>query len=761
MSGRADRSLDAMLHARGESRFVDDLPEPQGMLFAAVLGSPLAHGRIRRLDAGKARGLPGVIAVLTAADIPGENQIGTIQPDEPLLASGEVHCVGQPVALSVAATEAQARAALAAVELELESLPAVFDAREACRQGLLIQPPRTFALGDTEAAWKECDVVVEGRADSGSQEHLYLETQAALALPGEAGALKVYSATQGPTAVQRAIARVLSLPLHKVEVEVPRLGGGFGGKEEQATPWAALAALAAFRLVRPVKLVLKRREDMRFTGKRHPYSSDFRLGAKYDGRLLAYQVTFYQNAGSTTDLSPSILERSLFHATGSYFIPNVRATALSCRTNLPSNTAFRGFGGPQAMFVMEAAIARLAEELSLEPEAIQEKNLLSEGDAFPYGQRAAKVQARRCWQEAAARYRVAERRRQAAEFNRTHALEKKGLALMPVCFGISFTNQALNQAGALVHVYTDGSVSVSTAAVEMGQGVARKLREVAARVFSIDRERVRLEPTSTARVANTSPTAASTGTDLNGKATELACRAILQRLRGVAAQELGKSEADKVELREEQVFYGGEPSSLTWAKLVPAAFARRVSLTAQAHYDTPGIFFDRAAAKGEPFAYHVYGTAVCEVTLDCLRGTYEIDAVQVVHDLGPSLDPLADRGQAEGGIVQGIGWLTLEEVVHSPEGRLLSCDLSTYKVPDLHFAPRRLEVHFLEDTVNPLGVFNAKAIGEPPLMYGIGVYQALRAAMRAFRPGLQLPFAAPLTPERVLMQLYSDGRSST
>lgn len=412
------------------------------------------------------------------------------------------------------------------------------------------------------------------------------------------------------------------------------------------------------------------------------------------------------------------------------------------------------------MFVIEAAIVRLAETLGVDSEVIQEKNLLSEGDCFPYGQQARNVHARRCWQSAGQRYRVAERRRQVAEFNRTHPLQKKGLALMPVCFGISFTNQALNQAGALVHVYTDGSVSVSTAAVEMGQGVARKIREIAGRVFSIDRERIRLESTNTARVANTSPTAASTGTDLNGKATELACRQILERLRGVAALELGKTEADKVELREEQVFYGGEPTSLIWARLIPAAFARRVSLTAQAHYHTPGIFFDRAKGKGEPFAYHVYGTAVCEVTLDCLRGTYQVEAVEAVHDLGPSLDALTDRGQAEGGIVQGIGWLTLEEVVHSPEGRLLSRELSTYKVPDLHFSPRRLEVHFLEDTANTLGVFNAKAIGEPPFMYGIGVYHALRAAMRAFRPGRELPFIAPLTPERVLMQLYASGSPS-
>ena len=423
-----------------------------------------------------------------------------------------------------------------------------------------------------ETAWKHCDVVVEGRADTGGQEHLYLETQCALALPGEGSALKVISATQGPTAVQIGVARVLGLPRHLVEVEVLRLGGGFGGKEDQATPWACMAALAAFRLGVPVKLALRRQEDLRLTGKRHPYSSDFRLGAAYDGRILAYEATLYQNAGCTADLSTAILERSLFHATGSYFIPNVRVTAASCRTNLPSNTAFRGFGGPQAMFVIEAAIARLAETLGVEASVVQEKNLLSEGDALPYGQQIRGGSARRCWNLARTRYRLEERRWQVAEFNRTHPLARKGLALMPVCFGISFTNQTLNQAGALVHVYTDGSVSLSTAAVEMGQGVHRKLREVVARAFSIDGQRVHVEATSTARVANTSPTAASTGTDLNGRAAELACRAVLERLREAAALELGKDRPEQVEIREEQVLYGGRPTSLTWAKLVPAAY---------------------------------------------------------------------------------------------------------------------------------------------------------------------------------------------
>jgi xanthine dehydrogenase large subunit len=756
MSGAGDRLLDMALHVRGESRYVDDLTLPAGTLHAAVFASPAAHGRIRRLDLSKALSRPGVRGAFTAADVPGENQIGGILPDEPLLAEGEVHCMGESVALIVADTARLARAALGAVELEVEKLPAVFDPREAFRQGLLIAPVRTFAIGDVDKAWKHCDLVVEGRVDSGAQEHVYLETQAALALPGEGGSIKVISATQGPTSVQRAVARVLGLPMHLVEVEVLRLGGGFGGKEDQATPWACLAALAASRLGLPVKLVLSRQEDMRFTGKRHPYSSDFRLGADYEGRLLAYQVSFFQNSGCTADLSTSILERSLFHATGSYRIPNVRATAACCRTNLPSNTAFRGFGGPQAMLVIEAAIVRLAEALGVEPSAVQEKNLLGEGDVLPYGQRYRGGQARRCWLEAKARYKLEERRWQVAEFNRTHPLAKKGLAMMPVCFGISFTNQTLNQAGALVHVYTDGSVSLATGAVEMGQGVHRKLREVVARAFSIDKERVRLQPTSTAQVPNTAPTAASTGTDLNGRAADAACRVILERLRETAARELGKPRADRVELREEQVFYGGEPTSLTWERLAAAAWARRVSLSAQAHYATPGIHFDRTAEKGEPFAYYACGTALCEVTLDCLRGTYTVEAVEAVHDLGPSLDAAADRGQAEGGIVQGLGWLTVEEVLHAEDGSLLTAALATYKVPDAHFAPRRLEVHFLEDTVNPLGVFNAKAIGEPPFMYGIGAFFALRAAMRAFRPDAELGFVAPLTPERVLMALSGD-----
>jgi len=743
---------DAVLHVRGESRFVDDLPEPQGLLHAAVCPSPVAHGRLRALHVEEAFARPGVVAVFTARDIPGENQIGTVIRDEPLLADGTVHFVGQPMALIVAESAAAARAARAAVRAEIEELPAILDPREACARGELIAPARTFALGDVDAAWQECDVIVAGRADSGGQEHVYLETQSALAIPAEHGGLRVFSATQAPTATQRVTAWVLGLPMHAVEVDTPRLGGAFGGKEDQATAWAALAALAAYRLHRPVKLVLRRQEDMRFTGKRHPYSSDFKLGLRRDGTFLAYEVRFHQNAGATADLSTAILERTLFHTTNAYFIPNVRATAFSCRTNLPPNTAFRGFGAPQAMFVMECAIAKAAEKLGVEPRVLQEKNLLRDGDVFPYGQEVRHGKARASWAEAEKAYDFDAWAARVREFNAVHAREKKGLAFMPICFGISFTTTFLNQASALVHVYTDGSVGVSTAAVEMGQGVNEKLRHVAARVFSLPLERVHVESTNTTRAANTSPTAASSGADLNGNALLLACGQVRERLLAVAAERLGIASGE-LRLADGAVRCGDADAGLTWEALVADAYLRRVSLSAQAHYATPGIHFDRGKEKGEPFAYHVWGTAGVEVTLDVVRGTYVIDAVRLVHDAGQSLEPRVDLGQIEGGLVQGLGWMTVEEVLHSPEGRLLTDTLTTYKVPDLYFAPRVIETRLLEDPANPRGPFNSKAIGEPPFLYGVGVYFALLEAMRAARPGLVCELVSPLTPERVLMTL--------
>jgi len=743
---------DALLHVRGVSRYVGDIPVPFGTLYAAPVPSPVAHGRIRKIDPAAAAAHDGVEAVFTARDIPGQNQIGNIIQDEPLLAADEVDYVGQPLALVVAESLTAARGARPLIDIDIEALPPVFDPREAYKRGAIIGVPRTFAMGDVDRAWSQCDVVVSGRADSGGQEHIYLETQAALAIPRDDGGLKVFSATQSPTLVQRTIARVLGLAMHQVEVDVPRLGGAFGGKEDQATAWAALAALAAFRLNRPVKLVLSRREDVSWTGKRHPYSSDYKIGLTEQGKILAYEVTFYQNAGASADLSPAILERTMFHTTNSYFIPNVRATAASCRTHLPPFTAFRGFGAPQAMFVMEAAITHAAAAVHIPAVEIQRRNLLRSGDEFPYGQPLQTDSPARCWDELDKRHDLASLRAGTAAFNNDHALTKKGLAVMPVCFGISFTTTYLNQAASLVHVYTDGCVAISTAAVEMGQGVNRKIRHVAARTLGIDLDRIRMESTNTTRVANTSPTAASSGADLNGHATRLACLQIVGRLKQAIAAERGFP-ADEFGIEGEAVVRAHLPIGLSWEQLVSWAYLRRIPLSAYAGYATPGIHFDKSKEKGHPFAYHAVGAAVIEATVDGLRGVPRIDSVKIVHDVGQSLDPAIDRGQIEGGVVQGIGWMTSEELLYTPDGKILTDGLATYKVPDIGATPE-VTVAFLEGAPQPVGILGAKTVGEPPLMYGIGAYFAILDALRAFRPELPLVFNAPLTAEKTFRLLW-------
>jgi xanthine dehydrogenase large subunit len=745
---------DIPLHTTGRSVFLDDIPLPEGLLYAAVFPCPLAHGKIKRLGVEKARASKGIVDIFTYKDIPGENQVGGIIRDEHLLAEDEVTFMGEPLAIVVAESKALARQVFKKIEIKIDPLPVIIDPRQAYAGGRVVQPPRTFALGDVDRVWGQCDVIVEGRVDSGGQEHFYMEPQGAMAMPVEGGGIKIYSSTQSPTGVQRIAARVLGLPMHKVEVDVRRLGGAFGGKEDQGTPWACMAALAAFRLKKPVKLVLNRHEDMMMTGKRHPYSSDFKIGLKADGTIIAYEVFFYQNSGAAADLSTAILERTLFHTTNSYYIPNVKASAVCCYTHLPPFTAFRGFGGPQAMFVIESAIQEAAEKMKLRPSVIQEKNLLKENDMFPYGMQTENCRARRCWKQADERYNFDKIYKNAENFNKANRSKKKGVAVMPVCFGISFTNTSLNQAGALVHVYTDGSVSVGTAAVEMGQGVNMKILRAAAHTFSIAPGRIKIETTNTSRVANTSPTAASTGADLNGKATEIACQQVLARIKKAAADLLKHPDSDDIEIKDEIFYLKGEKTRFTWEEVVNDAYWKRMDLSAHGFYAAPGIYFDRAREKGKPFAYHVFGTSIFEVTLDGLRGTYEIDAVSLVHDGGKSLNLLVDRGQVEGGVIQGIGWVTMEELLHGKNGRLLTDNTSTYKIPDIKSTPGMVNVHFLEDADNPRAIMSSKAIGEPPFMYGIGAYFAIWDAMKAFRPDKKIFFNSPLTPEKVLCFLY-------
>ncbi len=750
------KHIDAVSHTRGESQYVDDMPQPSEMLYAAVFSSPVMHGKIMALHVQDACSMDGIVAVLTSKDIPGENQIGPIIQDEELLASAEVCYVGQPVALVIGTSPEIARKGVRKITIDVEQLPAITDPKEAFSKGKIIGSPRTFILGDVEATWQKCDLVLEGVCDVGGQEHVYLETQRARAIPLEENNLCIYSATQGPSAVQRHAAKVLGLPGHNIEVDVKRLGGGFGGKEDQATPWACMAALAAWHTKKPVELVLGRADDIKMTGKRHPYKSDFKIGVTKEGKILAYEANHYQNSGATADLSPAVLERTLFHGTNSYFIPNVKIFGVCCRTNLPSNTAFRGFGGPQGMFVIESAIAKVAEKLDIPSEEIQTKNLLKENDLFPYGQRVRNCKSLLTWNKAVEKYKLSEIRKRVDDYNKTHFEIKKGMAVMPICFGISFTTTYMNQASALVHVYTDGSISVSTGGVEMGQGLKSNIASIAAKGFGIRDIRIKIESTKTARVANMSPSAASATTVLNGNATLIAIGQVLDRLKSMVAKELGVQDIGRITIVNEKVLCDGRETDWTWDRLVQTAHLNRIDLSAHGFFATPEIYFDKIKEKGHPFAYHIFGTAIIEVTLDCLRGTYDIDSVKIVHDLGRPLSELVDRGQTEGGLAQGLGWMTIEDLSFNEKGQLLSGALATYKVPDVYFMPDDIELTFLEDEGNALGPYGNKAVGEPPLMYGIGVFFAIRCAMRAFRPQKEFALASPLTPERVLLQLYAD-----
>ena len=747
------KNIDSFTHVRGESIFVDDLMLRQDSLFGLCYDSPKAHGKIRSVDYSKAEALDGVIKIFTFKDVQGENQIGGIIPDEPLWAEKEVHFWGQPIAFIVAETDAIAKKARSLITIEIDELPVVTTAKQAKELGSFINAPRSFELGDVGKAFEDCDYVYQGETFSNGQEHLYLETQGCYAVPLENGSIKLTSSTQGPTQVQKTAAKVLGIPMHKIEVDVIRLGGGFGGKEDQATPWAVMTAVAAHQLNRPVKFMLNRHDDMRMTGKRHPYSSFYKIGLTKDLRIKAFEVEFLQNAGAAADLSPAIAERTLFHATNSYFVPNVHSTVYSCKTNLPPNTAFRGFGGPQGMFVIESAIADAADRIGIDKRQIQEANLLDENDSFSYGQIATQVEARKTWFEAKKQFALDAIEKDVKDFNKANKRYKKGVSLMPIAFGISFTNTMMNHARALIHIYQDGSIGVSTGAVEMGQSVNTKMLQVVQSIFSISASKIKLETTNTTRVANTSPSAASSTADLNGKAVEMACNALVDRLTTLAAKVLSV-DAKNISLQDDTVIVEGQKSSLSWEDLVVQAMIHRVSLSENAHYATPIIHFDKTIEKGHPFAYHVYGTAITTVTVDCIRGNYEIDAVKIVHDFGKSMNMGIDLGQVEGALAQGIGWMTMEEIAYGDDGRLLSNALSTYKVPDIFSAPKTIETIPLDTEGSDLAIQKSKAVGEPPLMYGIGAYFAIQQAVKAFNPQYCLRFHAPFTPEKVLLGLY-------
>jgi xanthine dehydrogenase large subunit len=750
----AVRHDSAIGHVTGAARYLDDIPNVPGTLEAALVLSPHPHARIRRIDFSRARAGRGVIAAIAAADIPGRNDIAPIRSDEPALAAGMVEYEGQPVAAIAATTLDGARAAAKLAEIEYEPLPAVLSIEEAIARESYVAPPQLMVRGAVEPALKSAPHRLSGELRCGGQDHFYLEGQIALAVPGEVGDMAVWSSTQHPTEVQHGVAHLLGLPFNAVTVEVRRMGGAFGGKESQATIVAGIAAVLAWKAGAPVKLRLPRDDDMRATGKRHPFLFRYDVGFDAEGHILALDLVLAANGGNVADHTPAVLTRALCHADNCYFLPNVRLRGLCCKTNTVSNTAFRGYGGPQAMLAIEIIIEMVARRLGLAVDLVRRRNFYGIGrhDVTPYGMKVEDNIIERVFDELDRSADLAAWRRAVADFNRASPVLKKGLAAMPVKFGISFNRAALNQAGALVHVYTDGSVVLNHGGTEMGQGLFIKVAQVVAEVFQIDLDRVRVSATSTAKVPNTSPTAASSGSDLNGMAAMAACEEIKTRMIAAAAEHFAVPAGDIV-FASNHVYAGNR--SLSFAELAALAWEKRVSLSAAGFYRTPKIHWDVASNTGRPFFYFAYGAAAAEVAVDTLTGETRVLRAELLQDCGRSLNPAIDLGQIEGAFVQGMGWLTSEEICWDADGRLRTHGPSTYKIPGSRDVPAVFNARILADAPNrEATIYRSKAVGEPPLMLAISVFLAIRDAIASLADYRHAPLLdAPATPERVLVAI--------
>lgn len=752
--GQAIPHESAREHVTGRALYTDDLlPRYPQTLHAWPVQAPHAHARVLRLEPAPAYRVPGVVRVLTAQDVPGLNDAG-IKADEPLFPA-EVMYHGQVVAWVLAETEEAARLGAAQVVVEYQPLPAILTIQEAIAQGSLQGATLQVRRGDLEQGFGASARVLSGALHLGGQEHFYLETQASLALLDETGHILVHSSTQHPSETQEVVAQVLGLPRNQVTVQCIRMGGGFGGKEVQANPYAAVAALGAYLTRRPVRVRLPRLLDITLTGKRHPFYARWKVGCSEEGRLLALQIELFSDGGWSLDLSEAVLARALCHIDNAYFIPHLEATGRVCKTHKTSQTAFRGFGGPQGMVFIEEILTQVAQTLGLPPEVVRERNFYGPSDdpqthTTHYGQEIKDVERiRLIWNELKSSAELERRRQEVALFNAQNPHRKRGLAITPVKFGISFNFTTYNQAGALVLVYQDGSVQVNHGGTEMGQGLYTKIQQTAAEALGVPLEAIRLMPTRTDKVPNTSATAASTGADLNGAAVKDACEKIKARLAGVAAQRFGVNPADVV-FEDGQVWSIWKPEErLAFAEVVRAAYAQRVQLFADGFYRTPGLHWDKARMQGKPFHYFAYGAAVSEVEVDGFTGQYALRRVDILHDVGDSLSPLVDLGQVEGGFIQGLGWLTLEDLRWDAEGRVATRSASTYKLPSFSELPPVFNVRLLPKATETGVVYGSKAVGEPPLMLAISVREALRDAVAAFGTGGYVELASPATPEAV------------
>ncbi|MCX4632169.1 xanthine dehydrogenase molybdopterin binding subunit [Streptomyces sp. NBC_01443] len=744
----------ANLHVTGTALYTDDLVHrTKDVLHAYPVQVMKAHGRITALRTEPALAVPGVVRVLTGGDVPGVNDAG-MKHDEPLFPD-EVMFHGHAVAWVLAETLEAGRLGAAAVEVELDEQPSVITLQEAIAANSFHGARPLMVTGDVDAGFDDSAHVFTGEFQFSDQEHFYLETHAALAHVDEGGQMFVQSSTQHPSETQEIVAHVLGLHSHEVTVQCLRMGGGFGGKEMQPHGFAAVAALGARLTGRPVRVRLNRTQDLTMSGKRHGFHATWKIGFDAEGRIQALDATLTADGGWSLDLSEPVVARALCHIDNTYWIPNARIAGRIARTNKVSNTAFRGFGGPQGMLVIEDIMGRCAPLLGLDPMELRERNFYRQGHSTPYGQRVLHPERiSTVWRQVQDDARIADRRAEVEAFNAAHPHTKRALAITGIKFGISFNLTAFNQAGALVLIYKDGSVLINHGGTEMGQGLHTKMLQVAATTLGIPLHKVRLAPTRTDKVPNTSATAASAGADLNGAAVKNACEQLRGRLLQVAGNQLGANASD-VRIVEGVARVHGNDKTLAWDDLVRTAYFQRVQLSAAGFYRTEGLHWDAKTFQGSPFKYFSYGAAATEVEVDGFTGAYRIRRVDIVHDVGDSLSPMIDIGQVEGGFVQGAGWLTLEDLRWDAgdgpnRGRLLTQAASTYKLPSFSEMPEEFNVRLLENATEEGAVYGSKAVGEPPLMLAFSVREALRQAAGEFGPcGVSVELASPATPEAV------------
>ncbi len=749
--GRSVKHDSAPKHVSGEAVYVDDRLEFPNQLHVYARMSERAHARIVSIDTSPCYQIPGVAIAITAKDVPGQLDIGAVMPGDPLLADGKVEFIGQPViAVAADSLETARKAAMAAI-IEYEDLEPVLDVVEALHKKHFVLDSHTHKRGDSATALASAPRRLQGSLHIGGQEHFYLETQVSSVMPTEDGGMIVYTSTQNPTEVQKLVAEVLGVPMNKIVIDMRRMGGGFGGKETQAAGPACLCAVIAHLTGRPTKMRLPRMEDMTMTGKRHPFYVEYDVGFDDDGLLHGIEIDLAGNCGYSPDLSGSIVDRAMFHSDNAYYLGDATINGHRCKTNLASNTAYRGFGGPQGMVAIEEIMDAVARELGKDPLEVRKRNYYgkTERNVTHYYQTVEHNMLEEMTAELEASSDYAKRREDIRAFNARSPILKKGLALTPVKFGISFTASFLNQAGALVHVYTDGSIHLNHGGTEMGQGLNTKVAQVVAEVFQVDIERIQITATNTDKVPNTSPTAASSGADLNGKAAQNAAQTIKQRLVEFAARKWQIFEED-VEFKNGQVRL--RDHYISFEELIQQAYFGQVSLSSTGFYRTPKIYYDRSQARGRPFYYFAYGAACSEVIVDTLTGEYRMLRSDILHDVGASLNPAIDIGQVEGGFVQGLGWLTMEELVWNGKGKLMTNGPASYKIPAVADMPLDLRVRLVENRKNPEDtVFHSKAVGEPPFMLGISVWCAIKDAVASLADYRAQPqIDAPATPERVL-----------